>query len=110
MYLDKLVDVPGAESPLKYEKKVQCCGSALAFSEPEKSQDMVRDIIEATYGHGAEMIVAPCRLCRMNTLVYQEQIIKVKKLEGYRQRIAAVESGSFLGALRRPFPCPEAFA
>lgn len=47
---------------------------ALAFSEPEKSQAMIKDIIESAYDYGAEMIVTPCPVCQMNTEVYQEQI------------------------------------
>lgn len=46
MYLDKRVDTLGAEFIPAYEKKVQCCGGALAFSEPEKSHDRVKGIIE----------------------------------------------------------------
>lgn len=74
MYLDKLVDTLGADSLPTYEKKVQCCGGALMFSEPEKSQDMVKGIIEAAYDHGADMIVTPCPLCQMNTEIYQDEI------------------------------------
>ena len=74
MYLDKLVDTLGGESIPTYEKKVQCCGGALAFSEPEKSQEMIKGIIEAAYDHGADMIVTPCPVCQMNVEVYQDQI------------------------------------
>ena len=73
-YLDKLVDTLGAESIPDYEKKVQCCGGALAFSEPQKSQEMIKGIIEAAYDHGADMIVTPCPVCQMNVEVYQDQI------------------------------------
>ncbi len=74
VYLDKLVDTMGAESVPDYEKKVQCCGGALAFSEPEKSQAMIKDIIEAAYDHDADMIVTPCPVCQMNVEVYQGHI------------------------------------
>jgi len=73
-YLDKLVESLGGDSIPDYEKKVQCCGGALAFSEPEKSQEMVKGIIEAAYDHGADMIVTPCPVCQMNVEVYQDQI------------------------------------
>lgn len=76
MYLDKLVETMGAEPLEAYDKKVQCCGGALAFSEPEKSQAMIKDIIESAYDHGADMIVTPCPVCQMNTEVYQDQINK----------------------------------
>ena len=73
-YLDKLTETMGAEAIENYEKKVQCCGGALAFSEPEKSQAMIKDIIEAAYDGGADLIVTPCPVCQMNVEVYQDQI------------------------------------
>ncbi len=74
MYLDKLTETLGAESIPTYEKKVQCCGGALAFTEPDKSQAMIKDIIGAAYDNGADMIVTPCPVCQMNVEVYQDQI------------------------------------
>lgn len=73
-YLDKMVETLGAEPVENYEKKVSCCGGALMFSEPEKSQALVKDIIEAAYDGGADMIVTPCPVCQMNVEVYQGQI------------------------------------
>jgi heterodisulfide reductase subunit B len=75
-YLDKLVETMGAEPLEKYEEKVTCCGGALAFSEPEKSQVQIKKIIESAYDHGADMIVTPCPVCQMNVEVYQGQINK----------------------------------
>lgn len=57
-----------------YDKKVSCCGGALAFSEPEKSQALIKDIIESAYDGGADMIVTPCPVCQMNVEVYLDQI------------------------------------
>ena len=74
LYLDKLVENLGADSIETYEKKVQCCGGALAFSEPEKSQEMIHGIIEAAYDNGADMIVTPCPLCQTNVEIYQDEI------------------------------------
>ncbi len=74
MYLDKLVETLGADPVKNYDKKVQCCGGALAFSEPEKSQEMIKGIIEAAYDSSADMIVTPCPVCQMNVEVYQDQI------------------------------------
>jgi len=73
-YLDKLVETMGAEPVENYDKKVSCCGGALAFSEPEKSQALIKDIIEAAYDGGAEMIVTPCPVCQLNVEVYQNDI------------------------------------
>jgi len=74
MYLDKLVETLGADPIKGYDKKVQCCGGALAFSEPEKSQDMIKTIIESAYDSAADLIVTPCPVCQMNVEVYQDQI------------------------------------
>lgn len=74
LYLDHLVDSLGGDSIPTYEKKVQCCGGALAFSEPQKSQEMIKGIIEAAYDHGADMIATPCPLCQANVEIYQDQI------------------------------------
>ncbi|MCB1828857.1 MAG: CoB--CoM heterodisulfide reductase iron-sulfur subunit B family protein [Chromatiaceae bacterium] len=74
MYLDKLVETLGADPIKGYDKKVQCCGGALAFSEPEKSQNMIKGIIESAYDNAADMIVTPCPVCQMNVEVYQDQI------------------------------------
>lgn len=73
-YLDKLVQTLGAEPIENYDKKASCCGGALAFSEPEKSQALIKDIIEAAYDGGADMIVTPCPVCQLNVEVYQNDI------------------------------------
>jgi heterodisulfide reductase subunit B len=76
LYLDKMVETFGGEALKTYDQKVTCCGGALAFSEPEKSQKQIRDIVESAYDHGAEMIVTPCPLCQANVEVYQSEINK----------------------------------
>ena len=77
-YLDKMIETVGAEPASGFEQKVTCCGGALAFSEPEKSQKQIKDIVESAYDHGAEMIVTPCQLCQANVEVYQSEINKKK--------------------------------
>ncbi len=72
-YLDKMVEIVGAE-PVPYDQKITCCGGALAFSEPDKSQKQIRDIVESAYDNGADMIVTPCQLCQANVEVYQSEI------------------------------------
>lgn len=74
MYLDKLTETLGAEPITTYEKKASCCGGALMFSEPEKSQALVKDIIQAAYDNKADMLVTPCPVCQMNVEAYQGQI------------------------------------
>ncbi|HED16932.1 MAG TPA: heterodisulfide reductase [Gammaproteobacteria bacterium] len=73
-YLDKLVETMGADPINNYDKKVSCCGGALAFSEPEKSQALIKDIIESAYDGGADMIVTPCPVCQLNVEAYQDHI------------------------------------
>ena len=74
-YLDKMIEVVGAEA-VRFDQKVTCCGGALAFSEPDKSQKQIRDIVESAYDHGADMIVTPCQLCQANVEIYQSEINK----------------------------------
>lgn len=75
LYLDRMVEALGGEA-VSYDQKVTCCGGALAFSEPEKSQKQIKDIIESAYDHGAEMIVTPCPLCQANVEIYQGEVNK----------------------------------
>jgi len=75
VYLDNIIEAMGAEA-VPYDQKVTCCGGALAFSEPEKSQKQIKDIIESAYDHGAEMIVTPCPLCQANVEIYQGEVNK----------------------------------
>jgi len=75
VYLDKLIETVGGEA-VPYDQKVTCCGGALAFSEPDKAQAQIKDIIESAYDNGAEMLVTPCPLCQANTEIYQSQINK----------------------------------
>jgi len=74
LYLDKLIESVGGETIEKWEHKVSCCGGALAFPEPEKSQKLIREIVESAYDNGADMIVTPCPLCQANVEVYQSEI------------------------------------
>lgn len=75
MYLDNMIETLGAEA-VTYDQKVTCCGGALAFSEPEKAQKQIKDIIESAYDHGADMIVTPCPLCQANVEIYQGEVNK----------------------------------
>ena len=74
-YLDRMVETLGGEA-VPYDQKVTCCGGALAFSEPEKAQKQIKDIIESAYDHGADMIVTPCPLCQANVEIYQGEVNK----------------------------------
>ena len=73
LYLDRMIETVGAEA-VKYDQKVTCCGGALAFSEPDKAQKQIRDIVESAYDNGADMIATPCQLCQANVEIYQSEI------------------------------------
>ena len=74
LYLDKMTEAVGAEAIGNFEKKAQCCGGGLMFSEPDKAQAIVKDILEAAHDSGADMMVPPCAVCQMNTEAYQKDI------------------------------------
>jgi heterodisulfide reductase subunit B len=99
LYLDKMVETVGGEALTKYEQKVSCCGGALAFSEPEKSQKQIKAIVESAYDHGADMIVTPCPLCQANVEVYQSEInrtqgTKLNMPVAYYSQLLAVAYGA----------------
>lgn len=75
-HLDRLVEVLGGESVPSYEKKVQCCGGALAFSEPARSEGLLRGILEAARDHGVDLVVTPCPLCQLHLEVYQHRLAR----------------------------------
>ncbi|MBF0284319.1 MAG: CoB--CoM heterodisulfide reductase iron-sulfur subunit B family protein [Magnetococcales bacterium] len=85
-YLDRMIEACGATA-VPFPKKVACCGGALAFSENEKSCDLIKDILQSAVDNGAEVIVTPCPVCQLNVEVYQE---KVNKLFGTNFAIPVV--------------------
>jgi heterodisulfide reductase subunit B len=99
MYLDRMVQTVGGEALTEYDQKVSCCGGALAFSEPEKSQKQIRQIVESAYDHGADMIVTPCPLCQANVEIYQAEInrrhgTKLNMPVAYYSQLLAVAYGA----------------
>jgi len=74
MYLDNMIESVGADPIRSFEKKVSCCGGALAFSEPDKSFSLIKQILESAADNGADIIATPCPVCQMNTEVYQGKI------------------------------------
>lgn len=85
-YLDRMIEICGAEA-VPFDKKVACCGGALAFSENEKSCALIKDILQSAVDNGAEVIVTPCPVCQLNVEVYQE---KVNQLFGTNFNIPVV--------------------
>lgn len=99
-YLDKMIKSVSMGSATGYQQKVICCGGKLHFSEPEKSQIQICDIVESAYDHGAEMIVAPCQLYHANVEICQSEINRQKgtklamRLVHYAQLITVVYGGN----------------
>ncbi len=97
-YLDKMIETTGGEAVTDYDQKVTCCGGSLAFSEPDKSQKLIQEIVESAYDHGAEMLVTPCPLCQANVELYQSEInrkqgTKLKMPVLYYSQLMAVAYG-----------------
>ncbi|MBF0620332.1 MAG: CoB--CoM heterodisulfide reductase iron-sulfur subunit B family protein [Magnetococcales bacterium] len=85
-YLDKMIEICGA-TPVAFDKKVACCGGALAFSELEKVCGLIKDILQSAKDSGADLIVTPCPVCQLNVEVYQD---KVNQMFGTRFKIPVV--------------------
>ena len=75
-HLDRLVEALGGEPVPSYEKKVQCCGGALALSEPARSEGLLRGILEAARDHEVDLVVTPCPLCQLHLEVYQQRLAR----------------------------------
>ena len=75
-HLDRLVEALGGEPVPSYEKKVQCCGGALALSEPARSEGLLRGILEAARDHEVDLVVTPCPLCQLHLEVYQHRLAR----------------------------------
>ena len=59
---------------LPYGIPLGAYAAELAFSEPDKSFNLIKPILESAMDNGADMIVTPCPVCQMNTEVYQDKI------------------------------------
>ncbi len=73
---DKIIEALGAE-PVKFPKKMQCCGSGIFFPEMELCLGLVKDILEDAISHGAKIISTICPMCAMNLEMYQTRINKI---------------------------------
>ncbi len=72
---DEILKAIGAE-PVKFPKKMQCCGSGIFLPEMELCMGLVKDILEDATSHGAEIISTVCPMCAMNLEMYQGRINK----------------------------------
>jgi len=111
---DAILAAIGAE-PVKFPKKMRCCGSGIFLTEMEYCMKLVKDILEDAIAHGAAMISTVCPMCAMNLEAYQHRINKAFGTEFdipvvYLTQLMAVAFGLDLradAALDRNYIPPE---
>lgn len=64
---------------MQWDYKVQCCGAAMAISDPEVQTKLSGDILEMAYLAGAEAIAVACPLCQVNLDLKQNQINRIRE-------------------------------
>jgi len=72
---DEILKAMGAE-PVKFPKKMQCCGSGIFLPEMDLCMGLVKEILEDAISHGADLISTVCPMCAMNLEMYQGRINK----------------------------------
>ncbi len=73
---DEILRSLGAE-PVKFPKKMQCCGSGIFLPEMDLCIELVKDILEDALIHKADIISTVCPMCAMNLELYQGRINKL---------------------------------
>ncbi len=63
--IDTLLDILGAEV-LDWSGKVDCCGGSLSLTKRDVAIRLVKELIDAACGVGAEALVTACPLCQLN--------------------------------------------
>ncbi len=76
--MDDLLTLVGADM-LPWDYKVQCCGAALAISNPKIQHKLGGDILELAAAGGAQGIAVGCPLCHVNLDLRQKQINDSRK-------------------------------
>lgn len=73
--MDRLAAALGAE-PVTWRYKVECCGAALAFTNPDIVLKLSGDILEDAKASGADLLQVACPLCQSNLDLRQRNIEK----------------------------------
>lgn len=73
--MDKIMKALGAET-VDWSHKVECCGAALATSQPEIGRKMIYEVIRAAREAGAECLITACPLCMLNLDMRQASALK----------------------------------
>ncbi len=73
--MDEMIEVLGGD-PLNWSHKTECCGASLSVTKTEIALRLVRAILEAAEGKGADCIAVVCPLCQSNLDTRQKDINK----------------------------------
>ncbi len=65
--LEDFIRAIGAE-PVIYPARNECCGGYVALEDPASAKKKSQTVAASAAGHGAEMIVTACPLCRYNLI------------------------------------------
>lgn len=71
--MDRIVAEIGGE-PIGWSSKVECCGAALAFHQPDVVKRLSGEILSDAKQSGADMIIVACPLCQSNLDLRQRDI------------------------------------
>ena len=63
--MEDLIRAIGAE-PVIYPMRNECCGGYIALEDAASAREKSAAVIKSAAGHGAELIVTACPLCRYN--------------------------------------------
>lgn len=74
--MDRLVRLAGA-TPVDWDYKTECCGAAQGVSNEPVALKLVRDILAAASGAGADCLVCACPLCQSNLDARQSHVNRV---------------------------------
>ena len=73
--MDRLMARLGAE-PVAWRSKIECCGAALAFTNPDIALKLSGEILEDAKASGADLVAVACPLCQSNLDLRQRNIEK----------------------------------
>ena len=65
--IEEFIRAIGAE-PVIYPARNECCGGYVALEDAESAAKKSNKVVDSAAGHGAEMIVTACPLCRYNLI------------------------------------------
>ena len=65
--MEDFIRALGAD-PVVYPQRNECCGGYLTLEDPEAAGRRSGAVSKSAAGHGAEMIVTACPLCRYNLI------------------------------------------